>query len=113
MTSQARHLDLSLSRSSSCARLGGAGLPRRGVHILRTGGTRSRDITDTWSQLLLGLVFTPARPAIHAFYEPPDNGLDQPGYEHCGDPTGREYKNIHHEASPSEVCGSRIRQHVM
>ncbi len=69
--------------------------------------------TDTRSQLLLGLVFTPARPAIHAFYEPPDNGFDQPGYEHCGDPTGREYKNIHHEASPSEVCGSRIRQHVM
>lgn len=72
-----------------------------------------QDITDTRSQLLLGLVFTPASPAIHAFYEPSKNGLDQPGYEHCGDPTGHEYKNIHHEASPNKVCRSHIKQHVV
>lgn len=65
------------------------------------------------NQLLLRPFFTPARPAVHSFYEPSENRLDQPGYDQCGEPTGREYKNIHHEAFPSEVCGSRIRQHVM
>ena len=69
--------------------------------------------THTRSELLLGLVFTPARPAIHAFDESPENRLDQPGYEHSGDPTGHEYKNVHHQASPNKVCGSRIRQYVV
>lgn len=52
--------------------------------------------THMRNQLLLRPFFTPASPAIHAFDESPENRLDQPGYEYSGDPTGHEYKNVHH-----------------